>query len=99
MKTNTLLLLASLAVLTTGASAAQYQTENDVVVLPTYLVESPRYLPVEKQINASLAEVRQLAKAPANIPTECAALKAQIEQASAFALKAGNEKTGRVAKL
>jgi hypothetical protein len=99
MKTNTLLLLASLAVLTTGASAAQYPTENEVVVLPTYTLEAPRYLPVEKQINASLDEARQPAKAPAAIPAECSALKALVNQGSAIAMKARDEKTVRVAKL
>ncbi len=93
MKTKTLLLLASLAVLTTGASAAQYLPESETVVLPTYTIEAPRYLPLEKQINASLDEVRQLAKTPAAIPTECGALKAMIHQGSAFALKAPDEET------
>jgi len=99
MKTNTLLLLASLAVLTSGASAAQNQTENEVVVLPTYTIAAPRFTPVEMQINASLDEVRQLAKAPGAIPTECSALKAVVNEASLVALKAREEKAGRVAKL
>ena len=98
MKTNTLLFLASLAVLTTGASAAQYQTENDLVVLPAYAVKALRYHPVEKQINASLDEVRQLAKPSDAIPLECCALKAMISQDAVFALKAQNEKPVRIAK-
>jgi len=98
MKTKTLLFLASLAVLTTGASAAQFQTENETVVLPTYTVTAPRYAPVEKQISASLDEVRQLAKAPTAIPTEFAALKAIVSQGSAFAQKAQDKKPVRVAK-
>jgi len=99
MKTNTLLFLASLAVLTTGASAAQNQTENEIVVLPTYTIAAPRFTPVEKQINASLDEVRQQAKAPCAIPAECSALKAVVSEASLVALKAGEGKAGRVAKL
>ena len=45
MKTNSLILLASLAVLATSASAASSQNEANVVVLPTYKVSAPRYQP------------------------------------------------------
>ena len=96
MKTKTLLLLASIAVLTTIARASS--TDNDVVVLPTYTVEAPRYTAVEKQINASLDEVRQLAKAPLAVPAECAALKAVAKEGSMVARQASEKMTVQLAK-
>ena len=99
MKNNTLLLLASLALLTTGASASQNQTVDDVLVLPTYTVAAPRFQSVEKEINASLGEVRQLAKTPLAIPFECSALKAIAKQDAAFALRTQHASEVRVAKL
>ena len=78
MKKNYLLLIVSLAVLATGASAAQSQSPSEVLVLPTYVVAAPRYLPVEKQLNASLDALRQQAHTPAVITTELPALKAQV---------------------
>ena len=80
MKTNSLLLLASLAVLASSASAAQSQSTADTVVLPTYTVTAPRYLPVEQKINASLNELRLMAQAPAVIATELPLFKAQFAQ-------------------
>ncbi len=99
MKNNTLLLLASLALLTTGARAAQNQIGDDALVLPTYKVEAQRFQTVEKQINASLDEVRQSAKAPLLIPVECSALKAFAKQGSAFASMTPHASDVRVAKL
>ena len=99
MKTKTLLFLASLVVLTTVARAAQYQTDDDVIVLPAYTVAAPRYTPVEKQINSSLDEVRQLANTPAAVATECPALKAIARESAALAFQALDAKAGRVAKL
>lgn len=64
MKTNTLLALATLAVLTTTVSAAANQTTTAVYVLPTYVVTAPRQLPVERVINEGLKELRQQALAP-----------------------------------
>ena len=77
MKTNTLLLLASLAVLTSSASAASNQSESPTVVLPTYVVTAPRYLPVEQQINASLKEFSQQAGRPMAIAPELTLVKAR----------------------
>ena len=76
MKTNSLLLLASLAVLATSASAAQSptQTQPNVIVLPTYVVSAPRYQAAEQQVNASLNELRQQARAPICIGTQLPAL-------------------------
>ena len=96
MKTNTLLFLASLAVLATNASAAQSQPEP--VVLSTYVVETTRYLPAEQQINASLNELRQQAHTPVVICPEFAALKAQVKQDPKFVQAERNVKAARVAK-
>ena len=99
MKTNTLLLLASLAVLATSASAASSRTESDLVVLPTYVVVAPRYLPVEKQINASLNELRQQARVPAAITTELPVLRqAQVNLDSALLRVTQDRKASRLAK-
>jgi opacity protein-like surface antigen len=96
MKTNSLLLLASLAVLASSASAASVnQTDSDVIVLPTYSVSAPRYLPVEQQINASLNELRQQAQAPAVIASELPMLKGQFARQGTPAKDAKNV---RVAK-
>ena len=77
MKTNSLILLASLAVLAISASAAQSQPQTNVVVLPPYVVNAPRYLPAEQKVNASLNELRQQAHVPACIVTELPMLKDQ----------------------
>lgn len=80
MKKNTLLLLASLAVLVSSASAAQSSVDSDVVVLPTYVVNAPRYLSAEKQINTNLTELRDQAKAPSLVLSELPLIKAQVVQ-------------------
>ena len=98
MKTKTLLLLASVVVLTTVARAAQTQTEPDAIQLPTYTVEAPRYSAAEKQINANLAEFRQQAKAPVAVPMNCPSLKAVVDGSANVALKAQLEKALCVAK-
>ncbi len=96
MKTNTLLLLASLAVLATNASAAQAQPEP--VVLPAFMVEVPRYQPAEQLINASLNELRQQAHQPAFICPELAVLKFQADQSPKLVQAAKDVKTIQVAK-
>jgi hypothetical protein len=96
MKTKTLLLLASLSLLTTVVRAAQ--TENEVVVMPTYTVEAPRYSAAERQINTSLDAARQLAKVPVAIPTNCTALTAVAEQDSLLAHQSSDKKPVRLAK-
>ena len=80
MKTNSLLVLASFAVLAASVSAAQIQPASDVVVLPTCVVTAPRSLSVEQQINASLNELRLMAKAPVVFITEWPMLRAQFAQ-------------------
>lgn len=78
MKKTTLLFIASLAVLTTGASAASNNhSESDVVVLPTYTVTTPRMNQAEQQINASLKEFIQQASMPMVIAPELTLRKAQ----------------------
>ena len=82
MKTNFLLVLASFAVLAASASAASSQPDSEVVVLPTYVVTTPGTLPVERQINASLNELRRKAQAPAVFIAELPLQRAHfIEQA------------------
>lgn len=70
MKTNALLLLASLAALISTASAASNQSNADVLVLPTYVVTAPRHQSAEQQIKARLAEFRQQALTPLAIVPE-----------------------------
>ncbi|MDI1320527.1 MAG: hypothetical protein PSW75_10105 [bacterium] len=78
MKKTTLLFLASLAVLTTGASAAaNNQNESDVVVLPTYVVTITRLQAAEQRIDASLQEFTQQAAVPMVIAPELTLRKAQ----------------------
>ncbi len=98
MKTKTFLLFVSLVVLTTVARAAQPLTANDPVVLPAYTVETPRISPAEKQIAASLDELRQQAKAPMVMPVDCVALKAVVKQGSIIAQQAPVKKVVRLAK-
>ena len=98
MNKNTLLLIASLAVLTSGASAASNQTESPLVVLPTYVVTAPRYLPVEQQINASLEELSQQARPPVAIAPELPMLKVQAPQHNALTATARAAQAGRIAK-
>jgi len=96
MKTNSLLVLASFAVLAASASAASSQPDAEVVVLPTYVVTSPGTLPVERQINASLDELRLKAQAPVVFVTELPLLRAQF---AANALPANGGKPVHVAKF
>jgi len=99
MKTKALLFIASLAVLTTVASAAESQTESEVFVLPTYVVSTPRYSPVEQRINDSLEDLRQQAKNPVVSGSELCATKAIVLPNSETLRSARNGKTIRVAAL
>ena len=96
MNKNTLLFLASLVVLTTGARAAQLP--SDVVELPTYVVNAPRYQPAEIAVNSSLATLRQQAQAPRCIPLQLPALRAQVAQPATMAQAARDAKAAQVAK-
>jgi hypothetical protein len=77
MKINAPLLFAALALFIIDASAAQARLESDVVVLPTYVVSAPRYLPFEKQMKANLNEVCQQARTPLAMTRELPSLQAQ----------------------
>jgi len=70
MKTQTVILFASLAVFATSASAAQNQNQPVELVLPTYVVNVPRYQAAELKVNASLDEFRQKAQAPVRVAAE-----------------------------
>lgn len=85
MKNNPLLFLASLAVLASSASAAQNQTESELIVLPTYVVSAPRYSAVEQQINASLNELRRQAHVVPVIITELPMRKTPFTRLSSLA--------------
>lgn len=98
MNKNTLLLIASLAVLTSGASAVSNQTESPLVVLPTYVVTAPRYLPVEQQINASLEELSQQARPPVAIAPELPLLKAPARQHNTLAAAVHATQAALIAK-
>jgi hypothetical protein len=99
MKTKSLILLASLAVLAISARAAQNQPEADAVVLPVYEVSAPRYLPAELQVNASLNELRQSVHAPACIAPVLPMFADQAVPPAAVRQAAHDAKTVRVAKL
>ena len=85
MKNNPLLILASLAVLASSASAAQSQSEPELIVLPIYVVSAPRYSAAEQQINASLSELRRQAHLVPVIITELPMRKALYSQLSSLA--------------
>lgn len=95
MKKN-LLLLASLAVLASSASAAQSQPE--ILVLPTYVVQAPRYQSAEQSVIANLNELRSHASTPMVISLELPALKAQVTRPGGWSQAAQNASMGRIAK-
>jgi hypothetical protein len=95
MKKN-LLLLASLAVLASSASAAQSPPE--LVVLPTYVVQAPRYQPAEQQVKANLNALRSQASSPVVICLELPALKARVTHPGAWSQAAQSAGTARIAK-
>jgi ABC-type oligopeptide transport system substrate-binding subunit len=81
MNKNSLLSFVLLAVLASGASAAQSSSQSELVVLPTYTVEAPRYSPAEQQVNQSLDSLRALARTPVTVSPELPAAKVQLVQA------------------
>jgi hypothetical protein len=98
MKTTSLLFLASLAVLATGASAAPSPLPDEPVTLPTMVVTTPRYLPVERQINASLKELSHQADTPLIVAPELTSLKAEAAQHNPVAGTKGSPEAVRIAK-
>jgi len=99
MKTNSLLLIASFAAFALSAKAASNPIESELVVLPKYTVTAPRYQPVEKQINASLNELRRQAQTPLTVTPEFAALKAKVIQNTGLVRNGQESKNNRIAKL
>jgi len=99
MKTTSLLFLASVAALATSASAAQVHSSSDVLVLPAYVVEAPRYQPAEQRINASLAELRQQAHGPIAVSVQLPLLQAQQVRHDRLAQAAAPALAARVAKF
>ncbi len=99
MKKTTLLLLTSLVVLAANASAAQNQTDEDVVVLPTYQVTTPRYQPAEMKVNESLAALRHEAEAPIILAPDVPGLRKLALQQHAIEEAAQNGHAIQVAGL
>jgi hypothetical protein len=99
MKTNQLLFLASLVVLATSARAAQNQPDSRVIVLPTYEVSAPRFLPAEKKVNASLEALREQAQRPAILAAEITVLKDLAMQSGELERAARDIQAVRLAKL
>ena len=82
MKKSTFLLsLVSLALTVTAASAATPDYTDNLYVMPAYNVSSPRYTPVEKAINASLADFAQQARVSPPVATALPALGTVANQA------------------
>lgn len=82
MKNKLLLLaLASLVLITAQADATTKQQSAAIVELPAYVVESPRFLPAEKNIEASLSELRGQAPAPAITFAELPSLRSKATPA------------------
>ena len=78
MKKNSLLSLVLLAVLATSASASQTESSSEPLALPTYAVESDRYVPAEEHVNRSLAALRAVANTPVTVAVELPALRTQL---------------------
>lgn len=76
MKNKFLILaLSSFTLISAHAGVVAAQTESAVFELPALVVESPRYLAAEKNIEASLGELREQAEAPAMTCVELTALR------------------------
>lgn len=70
---NKFLRISLLAALLSGVAAAK--SNDDTVQLQAVMVTSPRYLDAEKQIEASLNELRESAQAPSTTKVELPLLK------------------------
>jgi hypothetical protein len=88
MKKNSLLSLALLLALVSGASAAQTTASAEPLALPTYVVETGRYAEAEQSINRSLAALRAQASKPVRVFVELPALKALVVAQGAKVLAA-----------
>ena len=81
MKIKNLFFLATLGLLVSGACAAQLPLAADIIVLPTYVVSAPRYLPFEKQMKANLREICLRAHTPLAVTMELPLSKVQTHPA------------------
>ncbi|MDQ5979935.1 MAG: hypothetical protein QG602_2910 [Verrucomicrobiota bacterium] len=93
MKKN-FLIIATLAGLSTIASAASTATDSAILVLPTYVVTAPRFGPAEQKVNSQLkdfirqSEVRQALKPDLNLISSRAESAIRVTHAAAPAAKA-----------
>lgn len=82
MKKNSLLSLALLTLLASGATAASLP-QTEPIALPTYVVEASRLQRAEQRVNASLDALRAKAGTPTAVLVELTTLKPQAKYASA----------------
>lgn len=75
MKKN-FLIIATLAGLASIASAASNRTDNEVLVLPTYVVTAPRYQPAEQKVNTGLKDLCLRTIAPSALAPDLNLLRA-----------------------
>lgn len=80
MKTNSYFFIAALGLLlsATGANAAQSRLEDKVTVLPVYVVNAPRQLPFEKQMQRELQELSDKANTPMAVTVEMPVTKTHV---------------------
>ena len=76
---NKFLRLSLLAALLTGVASAR--SNDDTIQLQTFVVSSARYSEAEKQIEASLQELRESAQAPAATKVELPSLQRTVSPA------------------
>ncbi len=98
MKKNSLLLLASVAVLLTSVGAAQDRNESEAIALPTYVVTAPRVTLAEQQVQHSLATLRSQASAEAIVASELPMIKTPAVSQATLAKAAKDAAKSRVAK-
>lgn len=80
MKKNSLLSLALLLVVTSGARAAHNADSSEPLALPTYTVATSRYAEAEQSVNRSLDALRAQAGRPVRVSVELPALRAHLAQ-------------------
>lgn len=88
-----LLALTSLSLISVHAGTAPTHLDPGVIELPTFVVESPRYLPAEKSIEDSLTEFRSRAQAPDAIFAELPALRGELLSVSGRSEQKAAQKT------
>ncbi len=98
MKTNLLLLLASLAAVTAQAGASLTRLDADTVVLPTCVVEAPRQEPAAARLQASLAALRERATVLPCVRPDLALLQLPAPTAGTIERAVKAAKSARLAK-